>query len=94
MDFDGNEIDLSAVNFTPELLASVPRHIAFHYRALPISKKVDGALGVAVADPRDIDVLDSLTHLLKREIHLRPADRDQLDTFIQRLYGSPSGGDR
>jgi len=89
----GERVDLSTVNFTPELLRNLPRHLAWKYRALPISESAD-SLGLAVADPRDLDVMDSLTYLLKRNLEFRSADEQQLDTFIRRLYGSVGEGDR
>ena len=83
-------IDLSAVEFTPQLLEAIPRHLAWRYRVLPISENADGSLDVALADPSDIDAIDSLQYLLKREIQLRLAEENQLAAFLLRLY--PHGG--
>jgi len=90
--FYGDKIDLSAVDFSPELLRSIPASIALRYRVLPVFETASGSLGVALADIRDIDTIDSLTHLLRRDIELRPADQLQLGVFLQRLYGAGSGG--
>ena len=88
--FYGDKLDLSTVNFTPDLLRSIPAHLALHYRALPVFQTDGGALGIALADPTAIDTIDSLTHLLHREIQPRSADELQLGVFLRRLYGGGS----
>ncbi len=94
MNFGDDEFDLSKVDFTAELLSCVPRHAALHYRVLPVFQNPDGALGVAFSGPPDLDMLDGLTHLLKRQIHLRAANAQALDGLIRRLYGPDAGRGR
>jgi type IV pilus assembly protein PilB len=91
--FGGKKIDLSTVDFTPDLLRCLPKHLAHRYRALPIFYSA-ARLGIAVAGPPDLDVIDSLTHLLHRELEFWSADELQLDAFIHRFYGSSDGGER
>ena len=86
MNFEAERIDLSTVQFTPELLRCLPAAVARKYRALPVLESGD-CLHVAVPASRDIDVVDSLCHVLRRELEFRAADREQLNTFIQRFYG-------
>jgi hypothetical protein len=88
--FGAEEVDLRQVVFTPELLASVPVQYVLHYRVLPLPSS-PGTLRLAVADPSDLDVIDSLCHLLHRGLELCVAEARQLDEFIERLYG-PEGG--
>jgi type II secretory ATPase GspE/PulE/Tfp pilus assembly ATPase PilB-like protein len=78
-------IDLSKVEFTRELLQSIPKHLASKYRVLPVSVDSD-CLCVAAVDPFDSATLDSLTHLLKCQIQFRAIDETQFDTFYRRLY--------
>jgi len=85
--FRAEKIDLSTVQFTPELLRSVPAHVARHYRVLPVFEDSPTSLGVALADPSDLDVIDGLHSTLRRDLVLRVADSQQIDEFIQRLYG-------
>jgi type IV pilus assembly protein PilB len=92
--FYGDKIDLATVDFTAELLRAIPARLALHYRVLPIFQTKSGSLRIALANPRDIDTIDSLTHLLKREIEPRPADQLQLGVFLQRLYGADLSGDQ
>jgi hypothetical protein len=84
--FFAKPIELGAVKFTPELVGCIPKQIALRYRVLPVFK-TDCSLGVALADPADLDTIDSLGHLLKCEIEIRVAEPRQLEEYIQRCYG-------
>jgi hypothetical protein len=93
MNFGSERIDLSTVNFTPELLQCIPGHVARRYRALPIYETSD-CLGIASAGPPELDTVDSLPHILKRSLEFRAADEGQLGVFLERLYGSSEGEER
>ena len=80
-------LTLSQVQFTAELLRLLPVEMVRKYRVLPVYK-AGVNIAVAMADPSDLNAVDQLTHFLNSIIELRVADKDQLDTFILRLYGS------
>jgi hypothetical protein len=84
--FGAEEVDLRKVTFTPELLACVPAEYARRYRVLPVFSSL-GKLRLALADPTDLDAIDSLNHLLHCVPELCVAEASQLDEFIERLYG-------
>ncbi len=84
--FGAEEIDLTDVSFTPELLACLPVEAVRHYRVLPVFSS-STKLRLALADPSDLDTIDSLHHLLRRDLELCVAEAGQLDEFIERLYG-------
>jgi len=84
--FGAEEVDLSKVSFTPELLARVPAELARRYRVLPVLSS-PGELRLAVSDPSDLDAIDSLHHSLHCDLELCVAEAGQLDEFIERLYG-------
>ncbi len=84
--YGAEEVDLRQVAFSPELLACMPAQLARRYRVLPISSSRD-KLRIAMADPSDLDALDSLCHHLRRELELYVAEESQLNEFIERLYG-------
>jgi type IV pilus assembly protein PilB len=84
--FGAMEIDLRHVAFTPELLASIPAEFARRYRVLPINISPHEFL-VALADPSDLEAIDSLHKLVQRDVALCVAYGSQLDEFIGRLYG-------
>jgi type IV pilus assembly protein PilB len=85
--FGAEHIDLSQVQFTPELLRLLPVEMVRKYRVLPVYK-AGVNIAIAMADPSDLNAVDQLAHFLNSIIELRVADKDQLDTFILRLYGS------
>lgn len=78
-------IDLNEVQFTPELLERVPRWAARKYHTLPVSISPD-ALGLAIEDPRDLDVVDKLEFLFERKVIFSIAESSQLRVFLNRLY--------
>jgi len=85
--FGAEEVDLRNVEFTPELLGSIPADLARRYRVVPVfaSPRV---LRIALADPAELDTIDALAHLLRRDLELCVAGASQLNEFVNRLYGS------
>ena len=61
--FGAEVVNLSEIKIADDVIATIPRHIARKYRVVPVFKH-DNALTVALADPSDLDTIDSLTHLL------------------------------
>ena len=90
MYFGAEEVDLRNVRFTEELLACVPAHLARRYRIVPVFDSPN-ELRIATADPSDLDAIDALSYLLRRNLELCVTEESQLDEFIARLY-RPEGG--
>jgi hypothetical protein len=84
--FGAEEVDLRRVRFTADLLACVPAKLARRYRILPIRSLPD-KLQVAIADPSDLEAVESLHNVIQRDLELCVAESWQLDDFIGRLYG-------
>lgn len=84
--FNCPRIDLATVIFTEALLAAVPKEMVLRYSVIPVSDD-EVTLSIAMADPSDLDAIDALHFLLKREIEPRIADEHQLALYIQKLYG-------
>jgi MSHA biogenesis protein MshE len=87
MKFEDMQIDLSTVEFTPNLLRNLPSYLAQRHRTLPILDRED-TLVIALAEPGDREAVGSLTNHLHRHLDVRAADGEQLDMFIQRFYGN------
>ncbi len=47
---------------------------------------------VALADPSDLDTIDSLTHLLHAEVELRVASEADIEAALSKYYAERSGG--
>jgi len=78
---------LSDLTFEPSITESLAEENAFRYRVIPVAD--DGlALTVAIADPLDFDTLDSLPHILGRELNLICATRQDIDDHLRQFYGS------
>lgn len=80
------EIDLNDVQFTPELLRCVPSAVARKYRVLPVINSPE-FLCLALDDPSDIEAIDSLTHILRRDLAFAIVKPSQLNSFLERFYG-------
>jgi flavin-dependent dehydrogenase len=82
----GAEIaNLSKLNISNEIIAIVPQDIAKKYRVVPVHKH-NGTLTVAIADPSDLDAIDSLSHLLRLEIVLQVASESDIAAALSKYY--------
>jgi type II secretory ATPase GspE/PulE/Tfp pilus assembly ATPase PilB-like protein len=79
-------VRLEEVTFDPSVIESITEETANRYRVIPVQD--DGlALTVAIADPLDFDALDSLPHLIGRELNLVCATRDDIQEHLRQFYG-------
>jgi len=88
--FGAEVVNLGEVKISDEVIATIPRHIARKYRVVPVFKH-EGSLTVALADPSDLDTIDSLTHLLHLEINLQVASEQDIENALSRYYGERGG---
>jgi type IV pilus assembly protein PilB len=80
-------IDLAAIAIPPEVVSAVPDDIARRYKAIPVAD--DGVyLTVAVADPFDFETMDSLPHVIGREINFVCAPINAVKSFLKDFYGA------
>ncbi|HHY84303.1 MAG TPA: Flp pilus assembly complex ATPase component TadA [Verrucomicrobia bacterium] len=80
-------INLSELRIEDEVIAAIPRHIAKKYRVIPVFKH-DNVLTVAMADPSDLDTIDSLNHLLRTEITIQVASEEDIEAALNKYYGA------
>lgn len=80
-------VNLSELRLTDDVIAAVPRHVAKRYRAIPVGK-TDNSIIIAVADPSDLDTIDSLQRLLNAELELRVALPEDIDASLEKYYGA------
>src|SRR5262245_17619212 len=88
--FGAEVVNLADLRIPDDVIASIPRHIAKKYRVVPVYKD-DHTLKVAIADPSDLDTIDSLTHLLKADINLQVASEADVEAALNRYYGDRMG---
>jgi general secretion pathway protein E/type IV pilus assembly protein PilB len=85
--FGAEVVHLSNLRIEDDVIAMIPRDIARKYRVVPVFKSED-KLAVAIADPSDLNTIDSLTHLLNAEIELRVASEQDIESALNKYYGS------
>ena len=80
-------VDLSTMEFPPELLSMVPPQTARVQGVLPLD--FDGRmLRVVAANPLDPNVVDNLRFATQKDITLYVAPAQQIQEMIERFYGS------
>ncbi len=84
--FGAEVVNLKDVKIDDDVIAAVPRHIAKKYRVIPVFKS-GNHMTVALADPSDLDTVDSLQHLLQADIELRVASEEDIEAALAKYYG-------
>ncbi|MCE0484739.1 MAG: GspE/PulE family protein [Methylacidiphilales bacterium] len=80
-------VEVSTMEFPPELLSLVPPQTARVQGVLPID--FDGrVLKIAVINPLDPNVVDNLRFATQRDVAIYVAPAAQIQTMIERFYGS------
>ncbi len=76
---------LADVAFDPRITESISDEIAKRFRVIPVQD--DGlTLTIALADPLDFESLDSLPHVLGRELHLVCVTQQDIRDHLQQFY--------
>jgi type IV pilus assembly protein PilB len=89
--FGAEVVSLGDLKIADDVISAIPRHIARKYRVVPIFKH-DNSITVALADPSDLDTLDSLAHLLHAEVELRVASESDIEAALSKYYAERGGG--
>ncbi len=69
-----------------EVVQQVPADIARRYKVMPVFDS-ENTLTVAISDPLNIDALDSLRYLLKRNVEAVVASDDEISDALDKYYG-------
>ncbi len=85
-------ISLRDVQFTPELLKTIPANVARMYQCLPIATH-DGAVQIALADPLDPGRPDEIHFAVKKDVQVVVADPADIERAIEQHYGQEDTGD-
>src|SRR6266404_3252900 len=88
--FGAEVVNLSELKIADEVIAMIPRHIAKKYRVVPVFSH-ENNLTVALADPSDLDTIDSLNHLLRMEISLQVASEADIEAALNKYYADRGG---
>ncbi|MHB8439964.1 MAG: GspE/PulE family protein [Acidimicrobiales bacterium] len=83
-------IDLDEVTVDPSAGAVLPAAVARRHHVVPIGRKF-GTPVVAIADPADVVAIDTLRATVGREFIPVVASPQQIDQYLDRVYGSSTG---
>ena len=83
-------IDLSAFIIPDEVLAALPAETARQYQVVPVMLH-DDILTVAMADPTDMETVDTLRYILKRDVEAVIAPIKQIQKILEASYGGLEG---
>jgi type IV pilus assembly protein PilB len=84
-------VPLDEMKLTDDVIAAVPRHVARKYNVVPIYKTEDGVI-VALADPADLEALDSLSAAINMSVEARVTTPEAIENALNRYYGGSGGG--
>ena len=80
-------VDLNAVHIDAELFRSIPVELMFRYSFVPVDAR-NGALEIAIADPRQLPALDEISLLLGKKIRVRVATLTQINDLLKKTEQS------
>jgi type IV pilus assembly protein PilB len=80
-------VDLREVRIDHDLFHSVPVDLMFRYNFVPISGS-DGNLEIALADPRNLNLIDELSILLQKKLRVKVATLSQISDLLKKTEQS------
>ncbi|HEV2695612.1 MAG TPA: ATPase, T2SS/T4P/T4SS family [Verrucomicrobiae bacterium] len=84
--FGAEVVHLGNMKIEDDVISIIARDIAKKYRVIPLHKN-DNKVAVAIADPSDLNTLDTLHHLLNADIELRVASEQDIEAALGKYYG-------
>src|SRR6202045_1476765 len=80
-------VDLREVRIDHDLFHSVPVDLMFRYNFVPIHS-VNGSLDIALADPRNLNLMDELSALLQKKLKVKVATLSQISDLLKKTEQS------
>ncbi len=81
-----NVIVLADEEIPPAIIKQVPAAVARRYKVIPVLER-ENTLTVALSDPLDIETLDSLRYILKRNVEGVVASDEEIAVALDHHYG-------
>ena len=91
-EFNMETVDLTDVRVSTEALEVVPFELANRYKVVPLASD-DSEVELAVADPLDMDAIDSISHVIQRSVTCRVAPLDAIERAIHQYYEGAHAGE-
>ena len=80
-------IRLSDVVFDPKITEAISEDVAKRYRVIPVQDE-GSSLTIALADPLDFESLDTLPHVIGRELNLVCVTHQDVNDHLRQFYAS------
>jgi len=80
-------VDLRDVRIDHDLFHSVPVDLMFRYNFVPIHAQ-NGRLDIALADPRNLNLIDELSMLLQKKLYVKVATLSQISDLLKKTEQS------
>lgn len=84
-EFNMDVVDLSDVRISSEALEVVPYELANRYKVVPLEADAS-EVEIAIADPLDMDAIDSVSHVIQRSVTCRVAPLVDIEKAIHQYY--------
>ncbi|MEY4245297.1 MAG: hypothetical protein RLZZ245_2882 [Verrucomicrobiota bacterium] len=82
-------IRLADVTFDPGITQAISDEVAQRYRVIPVQDE-GLSLTIALADPLDFESLDSLPHVIGRELNLVCVTQQDIQDYLRQFYQASS----
>src|SRR6476659_5478445 len=80
-------VDLREASIDHDLFRSIPVDLMFRYNFVPMHAK-NGTLEIAMADPRNLNMIDELALLLNKKLRIRVATLSQISDLLKKAEQS------
>jgi type II secretory ATPase GspE/PulE/Tfp pilus assembly ATPase PilB-like protein len=80
-------VDLATAKIDHELFRSIPVDLMFRYNFVPMHAE-NGTLDIALADPRNLNLIDELAILLNKKLRIKVATLSQISDLLKRTEQS------
>src|ERR1700738_2694957 len=80
-------VDLKETRIDHDLFHSIPVDLMFRYNFVPIQAE-NGTLEIAIADPRNLNLIDELALLLNKKLRIRVATLSQISDLLKKTEQS------
>jgi type IV pilus assembly protein PilB len=84
-DMGMDKVILANIEFTPELIATIPEEVAKKYRVIPVYAD-DNEIHLALSDPQNVQALDDLRNILGKMVIGMVANEGDIDKAINKYY--------
>jgi general secretion pathway protein E/type IV pilus assembly protein PilB len=91
-EFNMELVELADVRVSNEALEIVPFELANRYKVMPLEAD-ETEVELAIADPLNMDAIDSISHVIKRSITSRVAPLEDIEKAIHQYYEGAKAGE-